>query len=126
MSKKQRLLLCYFLVISIIAIMVGFLGLGVRAFESAGISSTILLAALGIMVAIPPIYFVLRRPPADSTIDSKMFRSTQQIAPWPKDRRRQPALGQERVPFGIERRGKKRAGLLAVIKKPFAGETSHS
>ena len=60
MSNKQRLLLCYALVISIIVIMFDF-GLGVRAFELAGISSTILLAALGILIAIPPIYFVLRR-----------------------------------------------------------------
>lgn len=123
MSKKQRLLLCYVLVISILVIMAGFLGLGVRAFESAGISSTILLAALGILVAIPPIYFVLRRPAADTAIDSKVFRSTQQIAPWPKDRRRSIALGQEPVAFAVERRGKKGGGLLAVMKKPLTNET---
>lgn len=125
MSKKQRLLLCYVLVISIIVIMAGFLGLGVRAFESAGISNTILLAALGILAAIPAIYFVLRRPAVDAATDSKTFRSTQKIAPWPKDRRRPLVPGQEQLPFGVERRGKKRAGLLAVIKKPLTNETQH-
>src|ERR1700722_3604100 len=99
MSKKQRLLLCYALVISIIVIMFGFLGLGVRAFESAGISSTILLAALGILIAIPPIYFVLRRPAADAAIVPTVFHSTAQTAPWPKDRRRPLALEQEPVAF---------------------------
>jgi hypothetical protein len=125
MSKKQRLLLCYILVISIIVIMVGFFGLGVRAFESAGVSSTILLAALGILVAIPPMYFVLRRPVTNAAVDPIIFRSMPRIAPWPKDRRRPFVKGQERVAFAVERRGRPGAGLLAVIKEPLAGETSH-
>ena len=61
MTKKQRRLLCYALVLSIFLVIVGFFGVGVRAFASAGICSTIFLAMLGIAITIVPIYFVLRR-----------------------------------------------------------------
>jgi hypothetical protein len=61
MTKKHRRLLCYALVLSIFLVIVGFFGVGVRAFASAGISSTIFLAMLGIAITIVPIYLVLRR-----------------------------------------------------------------
>ncbi len=61
MTKKQRRLLCYALILSIFLVMAGFFGVGVRAFASAGISSTIFLVMLGIAITIVPVYFVLRR-----------------------------------------------------------------
>lgn len=62
MSKKKSQLLCYTLVISIFLVIVTILGLGIRAFESAGTSSFVLVAACGIFVAALAAYFVMRRP----------------------------------------------------------------
>jgi len=110
MSKKQSLMLCYALLLSIALVVVGFVGLGVRAFASAGISNTIFLAIVGIIVAIPPIYFVLRRPGA--AIEPIIFRRTLQKTSWPNDRRKPLARGQEQVAFPVERRREKGAELL--------------
>lgn len=110
MSQKKSLMLCYALLLSIALVVVGFLGLGVRAFASAGISNTIFLSVVGILITIPPIYFVLRRP--DAAIDPTIFRRTLREASWPNDRRKPFVRGQERVAFPVERRKRKSAEVL--------------
>jgi uncharacterized membrane protein YfcA len=82
MTKKQSRLLCYALVLSIFLMIAGFLGVGVRAFASAGISSTIFLAILGIVITIAPTYFILRRP---------VPRHKKQVAPTIARHEPQPA-----------------------------------
>jgi hypothetical protein len=124
MSKRQSLLLCYSLVVSIVLVLAGFLGLGVRAFASAGISSTIFVVLLGILITVAPIYFVLRRPDSDAAIGPKIFRRTPQKTLWPVDRRKSPVRGQKPVEFAVERRGKKHAALSAVSQKSVASDTS--
>jgi hypothetical protein len=108
MSKKQRRVLCYALVLSIFLVIAGFFGVGVRAFASAGISSTIFLVLLGILITVVPIFFVLRRRVPDTAIGPHIFRSrTPQTALWLGDRRMQFERGPESVDFAVERRGKK-------------------
>jgi hypothetical protein len=125
MTKKQSRLLCYTFVLSILLMMAGFLGLGVRAFASAGISSIIFLVLLGILITVAPIYFVLRRPVSDAAIGPHIFRRrAPQKAHWPGDRRMPSLLGNTQVEFAVERRSTRDGGLLAVSQKPVAGETS--
>jgi len=64
MSKKQSRFVCYALVVSIILVLAALVGLGIRAFESAGISGFIFVAAMGVLFAALAAYFVLRRPVA--------------------------------------------------------------
>jgi hypothetical protein len=125
MTKKQRRQLCYALVLSIFLVIVGFFGVGVRAFASAGISSIIFLVLLGILITVVPIYFVLRGPVRDASIGAKIFLRTPQKSLWPGDRRGQFKRGQELVAFAVERRGKKAAGISTVGQKSATSENSH-
>jgi hypothetical protein len=124
MSKKHSLLLCYGLVISILLLIAGFLGLGIRAFASASISSSIMFAAFGILVVTVPVYFVLRRPATvTATIDQTISGGALHKTPAGKDRRKPLLQGQEKVAVAIERRGRGRGALLVVSQEPVAGET---
>ena len=61
-SKKPSLFLCRVLVSLIVVLLIGFLGLGVRAFATADTTQFIFSAAAVISVAILVLYFMLLRP----------------------------------------------------------------
>lgn len=134
MSKKTRLLLCYGLLLSILLLVTGFLGIGVRAFVSAGIANAILSGAFGILIVTLPIYFVLRRPRAGAPVNQKVWRPLpvrhagpgtgfplQRVAR--KERRRPLLEGQERPAVAVERRSEQHAGFGVVSAKPVASDT---
>jgi hypothetical protein len=131
MTKKLSTRLLYGLLISIIVLMTGFLGLGVRAFESATTTGFIFLAAFGILLVILPLYFILRRPVAGTAMEQKirgllLARSGQvagYITPWRKDRRRPLVQGQVGTVVAHERRNKQLAGSQAIGPEPIASET---
>jgi uncharacterized membrane protein YfcA len=118
MTKKVSARLSYALVLSIVLVMIGFLGLGIRAFTSAVVSDFIYFIALGVFLAALTIYFVLRRPRVGVAIDGKIrqissARSKQvplYAASVQKDGRRPLAPGQERVAVAHERRSNQLAG----------------
>jgi ABC-type Na+ efflux pump permease subunit len=60
--NEPGMFLCRALVSLIVVLMMGFLGLGVRAFETADTTQFIFFAACVISVAILALYFMLRRP----------------------------------------------------------------
>jgi uncharacterized membrane protein YtjA (UPF0391 family) len=67
-SKKPSLFLCHALISLIVVLVIGFLGLGVRAFATADTTKVICFAAFVISVVILVLYFMLRRPTRRSTI----------------------------------------------------------
>jgi hypothetical protein len=131
MTKKLSTRLLYGLVISIIVLMTGFLGLGIRAFASAVISDSIFLAAFGILLMIFPIYFILHRPPAVTVMDRKIRRllsaRSGQVPPdmasGRYDRRRPLVQGQVLAAVAHERRTKQLAGFRDVGLEPITSET---
>jgi uncharacterized membrane protein YtjA (UPF0391 family) len=72
-SKKSSMFLCRALVSLIVALMIGFLGLGVRAFATADTTKFILDAAFVVSVVILALYFMLRRSAQERTAHS-LFR----------------------------------------------------
>jgi ABC-type Na+ efflux pump permease subunit len=72
-SKKPGMLLCRALVSLIVMLMIGFLGLGVRAFATADTTQFIFSAAFVISVTVLVLYFMLRRPTRELTAYS-LFR----------------------------------------------------
>jgi uncharacterized membrane protein YfcA len=58
MTKELSARLSYALVLSIVLLMTGFLGLGVRAFASVRISDSIFLGAFGVFLVAVSLYFV--------------------------------------------------------------------
>jgi uncharacterized membrane protein YtjA (UPF0391 family) len=134
MSKKTRLLLSYAFLLSIILLVTGFLGVGIRAFASSGISNAIFTLAFGILIVTLPIYFVLRRPFVGRAKNQKIWRPlpVRHVGPGTglplqrvgrKDRRIPLPQGQERAAVAIERWTKQGAGFEVVTTKPIAGET---
>jgi uncharacterized membrane protein YfcA len=131
MTKKLSVGLFYALVLSIVLLMTGFLGLGVRAFASAVVSDSIYFAAFGVLLATLTIYFVLRRPLAGTVINRKIWpaslvwrrQKSPRIATERTDRRRAPVQGQERPAVARERRSRQLAGFRAVSLAPMASET---
>jgi hypothetical protein len=119
MTKKQSVRLSNALALSIVLVMMGFLGLGIRAFTSAATSDLIYFVAFGVFLTALTIYFVLRRPRAGVAIDRKIRRlpsarsgpAPLHIALGQRDRRRPPVLGQPRVAVAHERRIAQLAGI---------------
>jgi uncharacterized membrane protein YfcA len=98
------------LMLSIIVLITGFLGLGVRAFASAAISDSIFLAALGVVLLILPLYSVFHRRPGRGLIERRIVRLPRYASPGRIDRRRPPVPGRERAVVANERRTKQLAG----------------
>ena len=120
MSKKRRLALFYFLMLSIILLVAGDLELVVRAFVSASTENYVLLASVAVLAAILPAYFTLHRPLAVAAIDPQFSHPLRRMASERMDRRRPPLQGQERFTIATERRGKQRAAHLVVSHAPSA------
>jgi len=122
MSKKLTVRFFYALVLSIVLLMIGFLGIGVRAFASAMISDFIYLAAFGVLLMALTIYFVLHQPLAGTTMDRKSRRPSvawsgqvlQHKASGRHDRRSLLVKGQKRAPVARERRSRQLAGFRVV------------
>lgn len=72
-SKKPNMFLCHALVSLIVVIMIGYLGLGVRAFATADTTKVIFDAAFVISVVILFLHFMLRRSTRELTAHS-LFR----------------------------------------------------
>jgi hypothetical protein len=107
-NQKRSRLLCYALVISISLVLMGFLAVGVRAFESAGVSSFLLLAALTIFALTPVFYFVWH-PIGRAELSQMVFEGSPREM-WMGHDRRKPGLnGREKMAITIERRGKQRS-----------------
>jgi hypothetical protein len=106
-NKKHSQLLCYALVISIILVLMGFLALGVRAFESAKVSNFLLLAAIALFALTPVFYFVWR-PIGRADLNQKIFEGARQETSSARDRRKPGLNGQEKMAITVERRGKQR------------------
>jgi uncharacterized membrane protein YfcA len=98
------------LMLSILVLMIGFLGLGVRAFASAAISDSIFLAALGVVLLILPLYFVFHGREGGGLIERRSVRLSRYAWPGRIDRRRPPVRGRERAAVANERRIKQLAG----------------
>jgi hypothetical protein len=104
-NKKYSQLLCYALVISIILVLMGFLAIGVRAFESAEVSNFLFFATLTISVLTPVFYFVWR-PIGRADISQKLFDGAWRKTWFGQDRRKVALFGQGKTPIAVERRGK--------------------
>jgi hypothetical protein len=130
MTKKLSARLSYALVLSIVLLMTGFLGLGVRAFKSAMISYSIYLGAFGAFLVAVSLYFVRRRPLAGAAIGRKIpchsaawpLQVRPYVAPGRSDRRRPFAQGQEWAVVALERRSNQLAGLREVGPKAIGSE----
>lgn len=72
-SKEPGTFLCCVLASSIVVLMIGIVGLGVRLFTTADTSRFVFSAAFGISVAILVLYFMLRRTTRELTTHS-LFR----------------------------------------------------
>jgi uncharacterized membrane protein YfcA len=107
------------LMLSILVLMTGLLGLGVRAFASAAISDSIFLAALGVLLLILPLYFVFHRREGGGRIERRIVRLPRYASPGRIDRRRPPVRGRERAVVANERRIKQLAGFSTP--KPVSG-----
>jgi uncharacterized membrane protein YbhN (UPF0104 family) len=94
------------LVLSIIVLVAGYLGLGVRAFASATISYSIFFTVLSIVVLILPLYFAIRRLRARGAMDREVVRIPKQDWPKRNDRRKPPGTGQKWTVVANERRSK--------------------
>lgn len=131
MTKKLSVRLFYALVLAIVVVMIGFLGLGVRAFASAVVSDSIYFAAFGVLLAAFTIYFVLRRPLVGTAVNRKIWpassawrgRVPRRMSLERNDRRRPPVQGQNRPAVARERRSRQLAGFRAVTVAPIASET---
>jgi hypothetical protein len=122
MTKKLSARLSYTLVLSNVLLMIGFLGLGVRAFASAVISDSIYLAAFGVLLMTLTLYFVLHRPLAATAIGWKIWELS---AAWSgpvlqhkvsglHDRRSPAVQGQKPAAIARERRTRQLAGFRVV------------
>jgi uncharacterized membrane protein YfcA len=122
MTKKLSARLFYALALPIVLLMIGFLGIGVRAFASAVISDSIYLAAFGVLLLALTIYFVLHRPLAGTAIGWKI---REPLAVWSgavlhhqpsrlHDRRSPLVPGQKRAAIARERRTRQLAGFRVV------------
>lgn len=69
-SNKAGLFLCRVLVSLIVVLLIGFLGLGVRAFATADATQFIFSAASVVSVATLVLYFMLLRPARELTVHS--------------------------------------------------------
>jgi uncharacterized membrane protein YtjA (UPF0391 family) len=69
-SRKWMILSCRAVLFSIVSLVAGFLGLGVRAFATADIARFIFFAAFVISVAALVLYFTLRRSDRNSIAPS--------------------------------------------------------
>ncbi len=128
MTKKQSARLSYALVLSIVLVMTGFLGLGIRAFASAAVSDFIYFVTLGVFLAGLTIYFVLRRPVAAKALDRKSqqlssIRSGEVTLHVRKDRRRALVQGQEWAAVEHERRSTQLDGFRVVGLELNASKT---
>jgi hypothetical protein len=130
MTKKVSARLSYALMLSIFLVIIGFIGLGVRAFASAVISDSIYLAAFGALLATLTIYFVLHRPVAGAAISGGIHRLPsawlgqlpRHIAWERKDRRTPLVSGHELAAVGPERRSNQLAGFrVANIERVASG-----
>ena len=113
MNKKHSKLLCYALVISIILVLMGFLAVGVRAFESAEVSNLLFFAAITIFALTPVFYFVWR-PIVRAEVSQKVFDGPRQETRFGRDRRMPGLNGHNKMAITIERRGKQRSVPLTV------------
>jgi len=122
MTKKLSMRLSYTLVLSNVLLMIGFLGLGVRAFASAVISDSIYLAAFGVFLMTLTIYLIHHRPPVGTAIDWKIWElSAARSGPilqhmaWGLHDRRSPVVqGQKRGAIPRERRTRQLAGFRVI------------
>jgi hypothetical protein len=73
MTNKLSVRLFYAVVLSILLLIAGFLGLGIRAFASAVTADFIFLGAFGVVLVTLPLYFIVRRRLEGET-DRKIFR----------------------------------------------------
>jgi fumarate reductase subunit D len=112
MTKKLSARLVFTLVISIVLLLMGLLGLAVRAFSSAVIAGSIFLGAFGVFLVILPIYLILHRRLSRTAMDGKIRRPS---SAWPgqilqhktsesHDRRRPLVRGQVSAEVAHERR----------------------
>ena len=132
MTKKLSARLYYALVISIVLLMTGFLGLGVRAFATTVISDFIYFGALGILLMILAIYFIRRGSLADAATDRKFWRfsAAKPVRPQPpvtaarRERRRPLLPGQVRAAIAFERRSKQPGGFRPINANLVANGTS--
>jgi hypothetical protein len=83
--KNPSMFLCGALVSLIGVLMIGFLGLGVRAFATADTTRFIFFVAGVISVAILVLYFTLRRPTRELTVHSR-FRKPPFVKRFPFSR----------------------------------------
>ena len=74
MTNKLSGRLVHPVVLFITLLIVGFLGLGIRAFASAFVADLIFLGAFGVILVTLPLYFIFRRPLQRVAIDQKIFR----------------------------------------------------
>ena len=131
MTRKLSSRLFYGLVLSIVALMIGFLGLLVRAFESAINSDFIFLGTFGVILVAVTIYFVLHRPLAGRARVRKTWpRSSawtlqipRRISSGRNDRRRPLVPGQKWAVVARERRSKQIGGFRVPRLRPIASET---
>lgn len=110
MTKKLNERWSLALMLSILVLMTGFLGLGVRVFASAAISDSIFLAALGVVLLVLPLYFVFHWRQGRGLIERRIIRLPRYASPGRIDRRRPPVRGRERAVVANERRIKQLAG----------------
>lgn len=73
-GKRPTVFLCYALLSSIVVLVVGFLGFGVRAFSTAGTTRLVFFAALVASIAILVLYYMLRRSNRETTPATVSFR----------------------------------------------------
>ena len=108
MNKERSRLLCHALVISIILVLMGFLAVGVRAFESAEVSNLVFFTGIALFALTPVFYFVWR-PIGRADIGPKVFEGALQETSSARDRRKPGLNGQEKMAITVERRGKQRS-----------------
>lgn len=131
MTTKLCARLSYDLMLSIALVMTGFLGVGIRAFASARISSSIYLGALCVVLVAIPLYFARRRLLASSARITRrssaawLVQVRPQVVPVQSNRRRSLVQGQECAPVVFERRSKQLAGSRVVDLTDIASETLH-
>jgi hypothetical protein len=107
-NKKRSQLLCYALVISIILVLMGFLAVGVRAFESAEVSNLLFFAAIALFALTPVFYFVWR-PIVRADVSQKVFDGPRQERWFGRDRRKPGLNGQGKLAITVERRRNQRS-----------------
>ena len=119
MTKKVSAGLSYALTLSIVVLMIGFLGFGIRVFASAMISSSIYVGAFGVLLFVIPLYFVRRRVLAGSTTERRIRRPS---AAWQVQVRPQGRTRAERLSNAFcTRAGMSRGDFQAGAKKSTTG-----